>query len=198
MAYNNLKRKLAAKHGFIIYVELTGGPSFNFGPIDRFFSAYKEADILVIPDSFDFVGKSIIPEDFDFLGITLQQNTGGWANIKPADVFNQLKLMDLLVDLDVMPHVSCKDHNTFGIVSILAGYRNVGIESILVMTGDKPVEAKGVFEMDSIGLQNLIGDMNKESYLRARPNELDIVHQFYLSAVVSPFKCTQRSLMLQY
>ncbi len=186
MERNKLNEKLKDKSGVIVYVELTGGPNFNYGPIEKFLEAYKEA------------GGSVIPDGFDFVGVTLPQNPGGVANIKPADVLNQLALKDLLGGLDVLPHVTCKDHNAFGIVSLLAGYRNAGAESILAMTGDKPIGAKGVFELDSIGLLNLIRVMNNESYIKARPDGLNKVHQFFPGSAVSPFKYIEGSLMQQY
>jgi len=195
---NKLSEKLKDKSRFVVYVELTGGPGFNFGPIEKFLSAYKAADSIVRPGSFDFVSTSVIPGGLDFVGISMPQNPGGLANIEPADVLNRLMLKDLLGRLDVLPHVTCKDHNAFGILSVLVGYRNAGIESILVMTGDKPVEAKGVFELDSLGLLQTIRGMNNESYIRAGTDALDNVHQFFAGAVVSPFKYTAGSQMQQY
>ena len=172
MKHSKLKEELKDKSIFVVYVELTGGPKLSFGPIENFLKAYRAVDGLVQPGSLKFAGFSVIPEGFDFAGITLPQNPGGCVNIKPADVINQLKLKGLLGELDVLPHVTCKDHNAFGILSELVGYRNAGIESVLVMTGDKPVEAKGVFELDSIGLLRTIRNINNESYIRAGIDEI--------------------------
>jgi len=97
-----------------------------------------------------------------------------------------------------VPHISCKDQNGDAIVSSLVGFRKAGVESILVLTGDKPIGAKGVFELDSIGLLQLIKNMNNESYVEAPPDALDNVHQFSAGAVVSPFKYTEASQMQQY
>jgi len=186
MEHNRLKEKIKDKSNFVVYAELTGGPGFNFGPIEDFLKAYKAA------------GSSKIPKSFDFVGITLTQNPGGVANIQPADVLSRLISKNLLGGLDVLPHVTCKDHNTEGIVSLLVGHRDAGVSSILAMTGDKPVGAKGVFELDSIGLLNLIRNMNNKSYIKARPNGLEKVHQFLPGAAVSPFKYTAASQMQQY
>jgi 5,10-methylenetetrahydrofolate reductase len=186
------------KSGLIVYVELTGGPGFNLGPVEKFLNAYRTADGLAGPESLDFVRTSVIPAGFDFVGITLPENPAGLANIKPADVLSQLTLKNLQGNLEFIPHITCKDHNAYGILSLLAGYRNIGIETILVMTGDKPVEAKSVFELDSIGLLQLIRDMNNESYIKASPDDLDKSHQFFPGAVVSPFKYTEASQMQQY
>ncbi len=198
MERRKLREKLKDKSGLIVYVELTGGPGFNLRPVEKFLNAYRTADGLAGPDSLDFVRTSVIPAGFDFVGITLPENPAGLANIKPADVLSQLTLKNLRGNLEVIPHITCKDHNAYGILSLLAGYRNIGIETILVMTGDKPVEAKSVFELDSIGLLQLIRDMNNESYIKASAEGLDKCHQFFPGAAVSPFKYTEASQMQQY
>ena len=181
-----LRQKLADGSNFVVCVELTGGPGFNYGPIEKFLRAYQEA------------GASALPKGFDFTCITLPQNPGGVANIQPADVISEMTSKSLLDGLDVVPHVTCKDHNADGIVSVLVGLRHAGIQSVLLMTGDKPVEAKGVFELDSIGLLRRVRSMNNESYIKAGPDALDRVHQFCCGAAVSPFKYTVGSLIQQY
>jgi len=181
-----LRQKLADTSSFVVCVELTGGPGFNYGPIETFLRAYQEA------------GRSTLPKDFDFACVTLPQNPGGAANIQPADVISEMRSKGLLDGLDVMPHVTCKDHNAYGIDSILVGHRHAGLETVLLMTGDKPVGAKGVFELDSIGLLRRVRRMNNESYIKAGPDALDQVHQFFCGAAVSPFKYSVGSLMQQY
>ena len=52
--------------------------------------------------------------------------------------------------------------------------------------------------MDSIGLLQLVGNMNSESYIKARPDALERIHQFFPGAAVSPFKYTEGSQMQQY
>ncbi|MBN2316159.1 MAG: methylenetetrahydrofolate reductase C-terminal domain-containing protein [Sedimentisphaerales bacterium] len=181
-----LRRKLADKTDFVVCVELTGGPGFSYGPIEAFLRAYQEA------------GSSVLPKGFDFACVTLPQNPGGLANIQPADVISEMTSKGLLDGLDVMPHVTCKDHNAYGITSLLLGHRHAGVETVLLMTGDKPVGAKGVFELDSIGLLRRVRSMNNESYIKAKPDALDRVHQFFCGAAVSPFKYSVGSLIQQY
>jgi len=186
MEGGTLFKKLTDRHGFIVLAELTGGPGFSFAPIEKFLQAYKNA------------GTAAIPKGFDFAAITLPQNPSGIANIQPTDVISYLKSNDLLADLDVVPHVTCKDTNTPGIISTLAALRNMGVHSILTLTGDKPVKAKGVFELDSLGLLNLIKTLNHEAYLKAKPDSLKGVHQFFAGTAVSPFKYTEESQLQQY
>ncbi|MHC4123167.1 MAG: methylenetetrahydrofolate reductase C-terminal domain-containing protein [Planctomycetota bacterium] len=179
-------QKLRGKSGFIVVAELTAGAGFNFVPIEKFLENYKDA------------GSSAIPSEFDFVGITLPQNTGGVATIEPANVLSQIRMKDLLGELDFVPHISCKDRNSDAIISLLVGFRKVGVDSVLALTGDKPNKAKGVFELDSIGLLRLIRQMNNTALIKAKPENLEQVPQFFAGAVVSPFKYTEGSQMQQY
>jgi methylenetetrahydrofolate reductase (NADPH) len=195
MPLKRLKEKLQDKSGFVVVAELTGGPGFSFTPIEKFLAAYKTAGSSAIQNG---ERGRIIPAGFDFLAITSPQNPGGVANIEPADVLTHIRLNDLLGELDFVPHVTCKDQNADAIVSSLVGFRKMGIESLLVLTGDKPAKAKGVFELDSLGLLQLIRDMNNQAYISAKPDKLDSTHQFFTGAAVSPFKYTESSLIQQY
>ncbi len=169
---------------FTITAELVGGPGFNFAPIKKFLSAYKD--------------NPNVSEPFDFAALTSPQNPGGVANIEPADVMTYLMQNDLLGDLDFVPHISCKDQNTDRIISSLVGYKQAGVTSVLALTGDKPQTAKGVFEIESVGLCKLIERYNNERYLKAKPENLESVHQFFTGAAVSQYKYTEASQMQQY
>ena len=180
-----LKEKLAARSDFLVLAELTGAPGFKYDPIEKFLAAHGEK-----ADS--------MPEDFDFAGIALPQSPGGVANIEPSAVIQHLRGKGLLDGLDVVPHITCKDMNADAIVSLLMSFKHSGIENVLALTGDKPVKAKGVFELDAPNLLRLIRRINHESYLKTRPQDLDGVHQFFPGAAVSPFKYTEASQMQQY
>jgi methylenetetrahydrofolate reductase (NADPH) len=181
-----LSKLLKEKSHFAVVVELVGGPGFNFGPIEKFLKAYNSA--------VDFA----LPTGFEFVGLMSPQNPGGVANLEPADVLAYTKISGLLGELDFIPHISCKDHNVDGIISSLVGFRSMGVDSVLALTGDKPGKAQSVFEVESVGLLRLISDINNEQYLKAMPGKLDKVHQFFPAAAVSPFKYTEPSLMQQY
>ncbi|MCF7816660.1 MAG: methylenetetrahydrofolate reductase C-terminal domain-containing protein [Kiritimatiellales bacterium] len=181
-----LKQVLADASGFAVIAELTSGPGYDMAPIKQFLSTYREA------------GAGAIPLGFDFAGIALPQNPGGVSNLDPSDVLAQLDATGLLDNLDYIPHLSCKDHNKSALSSMLIGYRQRGVESILALTGDKPVSAKGVFEVESVGLLQMVSKMNRAEILKASPATLGKVAQFFAGAAVSPFKYTEPSLMQQY
>ncbi|HPC97159.1 MAG TPA: methylenetetrahydrofolate reductase C-terminal domain-containing protein [Sedimentisphaerales bacterium] len=189
MERNSLGRKLRQRSGLLVLAELVGGPGFSFAPIERFGRAYQEAAK---------AGRAVLPEGFDFAAITLPQNPGGVANLEPAAIVNVLEANHLLDGLDIVPHISCKDANADAIVSSLVGFRKAGVTSVLALTGDKPVAAKGVFELESLGLLRLIRKMNHDAYLGAKPDALASVHQFVPGAAVSPFKYTEATQMQQY
>jgi len=174
------------RSGFIVVAELAAGPGFNFAPIEKFLGAARQA------------GSEGLPAGFDFVGVTVPQSPGGVANLEPMDVLTRVKAADLIGDLDFIPHVSCKDHNSDAIASSLVNFRAQGIESVLALTGDKPVRSSGVFELESASLLKLIQGMNDAAYLKAGPGQWDRVQQFFPGAAVSPFKYTEASQMQQY
>ncbi len=186
MLKNGLKNRLKNGDGFAVCVELTGGFGYNFEPIEKFLADYQNG------------GVSQLPESLGLTAVTIPQNPGGVANIEPADVLSQLEKQNLLQGLDFLPHVTCKDQNSSAITSSLVGFKKFGVSSVLAMTGDKPAAAKGVFELDSIGLMQLIRKINNDSYLKAKPGDLTSCHQFFIGGAVSPFKYTEASQMQQY
>jgi methylenetetrahydrofolate reductase (NADPH) len=186
MPKKKLSEALTLDSNFVVVAELAAGPGYNFNPIKKFLTEANET------------GTDVIPKGFDFIGITLPQNPGGISNIEPMDVLSRISDLNLLGDLDFIPHVSCKDHNVDAIKSSLINYRERKVQSVLALTGDKPVSAKGIFEVESVGLLQLIERMNCESYLKAKPDQWNSVIQFFPGAAVSPFKYTEGSQMQQY
>jgi len=185
MARTSLKDKLTKRSGFVVLAELTGGPGFSFDPIEKFLKALKD-------------NAASIPVGFDLAAVTLPQSPGGVANIEPAAVIAAFQGKGLLDSLDIVPHVTCKDMNADAIVSSLMSLRKMGVESVLALTGDKPVKAAGVFEVESLGLLRLIQKINHDALLGAKPGSLGDVRRFFAGAAVSPFKYTEPSQMQQY
>ena len=181
-----LKEALTEPSQFAVIAELTGGPGYNFSPIEKFLKAYQ-----------DNQGQDI-PKEFTLAGVSLPQNPGGVANIDPSDVMAVLQEGQLIGDLDIIPHLSCKDCNSDSLTSTLVGYRKRRINTVLALTGDKPVNAQGVFEVEAVSLLAMIKRMNHASILKAKPGEWDQVRQFCAGAAVSPFKYTEPLLMQQY
>ena len=186
MAGKKLRKALQEREKFIITLELSGTPNFGIATIEHLLKAYAESS------------KDFIPEEFDFVGYTCTQSPGGAPGIEPATVLSLARSQNLLGDLDFIPHVSCKDQNKDSILASLMGFKFTGVESMLIITGDKPLKSKKVFDIETIGCLDMISDINAQSYMRAKPENLDSVHQFYPSAAVSPFKYVESAQMQQY
>ena len=69
----------------------------------------------------------------------------------------------------VMPHICCRDKNAIAMRSQLLGAHINNINNFLVITGD-PIPSmvrssvKSVFNFDSVGLMNIISDMNQDQF----------------------------------
>jgi 5-methyltetrahydrofolate corrinoid/iron sulfur protein methyltransferase len=182
----SFKKSLTMQGGFPVIAEMAAGPNFGFKPIEDF---CREAAV---------AGESALPKGYEFVAITSPQNPGGIATLQPVDVLGHLREAGLLGQLDFIPHITCKDQNADSLMGALIGYRYAGVESVLAFTGDKPLSAKGVFELDSLGLLNLIERTNNKLILEASVEGLGAVHQFFPGAAVNPFKYTEASLMQQF
>ena len=70
------------------------------------------------------------------------------------------------VGLEAVVHYACRDRNLLGMLSDLLGAAAAGIRNLLIITGDPPKmgpypDATAVFDIDSIGLTNLVGRLNR-------------------------------------
>ncbi|HSA57271.1 MAG TPA: bifunctional homocysteine S-methyltransferase/methylenetetrahydrofolate reductase [Gemmatimonadaceae bacterium] len=69
------------------------------------------------------------------------------------------------VGIETVCHYCCRDRNLLGMLSDLLGASAVGLRNILLITGDPPKmgpypDATAVFDIDSIGLTNLVRNLN--------------------------------------
>jgi methionine synthase / methylenetetrahydrofolate reductase(NADPH) len=67
--------------------------------------------------------------------------------------------------IEAVDHFCCRDRNLLGIQSELLGAHAVGIRNLICITGDPPrmgiyPEATAVFDVDSIGLVNIVRNLN--------------------------------------
>jgi homocysteine S-methyltransferase len=73
-------------------------------------------------------------------------------------------------------HIACRDRNLLGMVGDLLGAYAAGIKNILLITGDPPKmgtypDATAVFDVDSIGLTNVVSSLNSGQDLGGNPIE---------------------------
>lgn len=75
-------------------------------------------------------------------------------------------LIEREVGLEAVVHYACRDRNLLGMLSDLLGAAAAGLHNLLVITGDPPKmgpypEATAVFDIDAIGLTNLVSLLNR-------------------------------------
>jgi len=75
-------------------------------------------------------------------------------------------LIEREVGIETVIHYCCRDRNLLGMLSDIIGAHAAGLRNILIITGDPPKmgpypEATAVFDIDSIGLTNLVYRLNQ-------------------------------------
>jgi homocysteine S-methyltransferase len=74
-------------------------------------------------------------------------------------------LIEQQVGIETVTHYACRDRNLLGMLSDLLGAAAIGLRNLLIITGDPPKmgpypDATAVFDIDSIGLTNLVRNLN--------------------------------------
>jgi len=69
-------------------------------------------------------------------------------------------------DIEALAHYTCRGKNMLNMISDLLGAAAVGIRNVLVVSGDPPAlgpypDASAVFDIDSIGLTNVVQGLNR-------------------------------------
>jgi methionine synthase I (cobalamin-dependent)/5,10-methylenetetrahydrofolate reductase len=74
-------------------------------------------------------------------------------------------LVERDIGIEAVLHYCCRDRNLLGMMSDLLGAAALGIRNLLLITGDPPKmgpypDATAVFDIDSIGLTNMVNKLN--------------------------------------
>jgi methionine synthase I (cobalamin-dependent)/5,10-methylenetetrahydrofolate reductase len=91
--------------------------------------------------------------------------------------------------IETIPHLTTRDYTVMGLEAILFGAHSEGVRSILAVTGDPPEVgdypgSSGVYELDSIGLTELMTKLNRGEDFNGRP--IDAPTSFYPGVAVNP------------
>ena len=75
-------------------------------------------------------------------------------------------LVEQNVGIEAIVHYCCRDRNLLGMLSDLLGAHALGLRNMLLITGDPPKmgpfpESTAVFDIDAIGLTNLVNRLNR-------------------------------------
>ena len=187
MATQDLRSMLEGSDKFLTAVEIETSRGLLMAETSR-----KTAELAKSLSEFDRV---------DFVALT--DNPGGNPHIRPEILGQDL----VFRGRDVVINKSCKDYNRNGVESRLWALGSQGFTNVLALSGDYPTggfqgQAQPVFDIDSVGLLELIEQMNEGLPNRVwgsvgREDRLETT-SFYAGCAVSPFKKLEGELMTQY
>jgi len=83
-------------------------------------------------------------------------------------------LIEREIGIETVVHYCCRDRNLLGMVSDLIGAQALGLRNMLLVTGDPPKmgpypDATAVFDIDAVGLTNLVSHLNHGLDLGGNP-----------------------------
>jgi len=92
-------------------------------------------------------------------------------------------------EIETIPHLTTRDWSVMGLESMLLGAQAEGVRNVLAITGDPPEVgdypgARGVYEIDSIGLTQLMTNLNRGEDFNGRP--IDAPTSFFPGVAVNP------------
>jgi homocysteine S-methyltransferase len=98
-------------------------------------------------------------------------------------------LIEQQVGIETLLHYSCRDRNLLGIQSDLLGAHAIGLRNLLLITGDPGrvgdyPDATAVFDVDSIGLTNLVSRLNRGCDVGGQP--IGVPTGFHIGVSVNP------------
>jgi methylenetetrahydrofolate reductase (NADPH) len=132
--------------------------------------------------------------------LSICDNAGGNPSLEPDPLAAEIQKMGQVP----LVHFTCKDRNRAQMLGTLYSYDRLGLENLLVMSGDYPVntlrgKAKPVFDLDPIHVLQLTADMNKGLEWQGVTGTVHLQPtSFFKGAAVSPFKQLESELMAQY
>jgi homocysteine S-methyltransferase len=98
-------------------------------------------------------------------------------------------LIEQQLGVETVVHYCCRDRNLLGMTSDLLGAAALGLRNLLIITGDPPKmgpypEATAVFDIDSIGLVNMVNRLNHGLDIGGNP--IGSPTPFYIGVGVNP------------
>jgi methylenetetrahydrofolate reductase (NADPH) len=134
--------------------------------------------------------------------LSITDNAGGHPALFPNTLGREI----CRLGSNPIIHFTCKDKNRNQIESILYALDRIEIQNLLVMTGDFPLygfegKAKPVYDLDSVQLLRLIGQMNAGRCLDEKApggGKECPPTRFFKGVAVSPFKRLEGEVFSQY
>ncbi len=93
------------------------------------------------------------------------------------------------VGIETIPHLTTRDYSIMGLEALLLGGHAEGVRNVLAITGDPPEVgdypgARGVYEVDAVGLTQLMARLNAGESYSGKP--IDAPTAFFVGVAVNP------------
>ena len=181
---NLFSNKLLNSQKFLLTFELVPGASSQSRRIESALSFAKKAG-----------------EDSLLDALTITDNAGGNPSLSPDVLGREIKQLGI----DPIVHFSCRDWNRYGAFSRALQLDRLGLENLLVMSGDYPAQgkegkAKPVFDLDSVTALCMLDGLNHgRQSICAKTTKTSLEKtNFFLGATVSCLKFTESEVITQY
>ena len=103
--------------------------------------------------------------------VDVNDNAGARAGMSAVIVSS---VLERTAGIETIPHLTTRDYTVMGLEAVLFGAHAEGVRNILAVTGDPPEVgdypgSRGVYEIDAIGLVELMARLNKGEDYNGRP-----------------------------
>jgi len=118
--------------------------------------------------------------------VDVNDNAGARAGMNSIIVS---AVLERAAGLETIPHLTTRDYTVMGLEAVLFGAHAEGVRNILAVTGDPPEVgdypgSRGVYEVDAIGLVELMARLNKGEDFNGRT--IDAPTSFFIGVAVNP------------
>jgi methionine synthase / methylenetetrahydrofolate reductase(NADPH) len=118
--------------------------------------------------------------------VDVNDNAGARAGMNAVIVS---ALLERAAGIETIPHLTTRDYTVMGLEAVLFGAHAEGVRNVLAVTGDPPEVgdypgARGVYEVDAIGLVELMARLNKGEDYNGRT--IDAPTSFFIGVAVNP------------
>ena len=118
--------------------------------------------------------------------VDVNDNAGARAGMHAVIVSS---VLERTTGMETIPHLTTRDYTVMGLEAMLFGAHAEGVRNILAVTGDPPEVgdypgSRGVYEVDAIGLVELMARLNKGEDFNGRT--IDAPTSFFIGVAVNP------------
>jgi len=181
---NLFREKLFESDDFILTYELVSGRSSKGKGVWKALSFARQAAVDGLLDA-----------------LSITDNAGGNPSLSPDVLGKEIKQLGI----EPIVHFACRDWNRYGAFSRALQLDRLGIENLLVVTGDYPTEgpagtAEPCFDLDSVTMMCMLDRMNKGQQTFCSEGNVNKAERtdFLIGGAVSCFKYAESEVVNQY